>query len=76
MTFSLTATPPGTPGIGPLKATPKSIRLISLIAEKPDAGAAVGVRAEAADLKVEGDRLGDALEGQVALEHEALLGLP
>src|SRR5262245_1144760 len=38
------------------------------------AGAAVGVRAEAADLKVKGDRLGDALEGQLALEHEALLG--
>ena len=35
VTFSLTATPPGTPGIGPLKLTPKSVRLISVVAEKP-----------------------------------------
>ena len=27
--------PPGTPGIGPLNATPKSIRLIEVCAEKP-----------------------------------------
>src|SRR5512146_1500144 len=38
------------------------------------AGAAVRVGTETADLKVEGDGLGDALQRQVALEHEALLG--
>ena len=70
MTFSLTATPPGTPGIGPLKSTWKSWRLIWVVAEKPATGAAVGVRAEAVDLKLEGDGLRDVLDGQVALEEE------
>ena len=35
MTFSLTTAPPGTPGIGPLKLTPKSDRPIWVSAEKP-----------------------------------------
>src|SRR6202012_2130164 len=38
-----------------------------------DARAAVSVRAEAVDLEVERDRLGDALEGEVALQDEAFL---
>ena len=73
MTFSLTATPPGRAGDRAVEGDAVVHPVDHRGRREARAGAAVGVRAEAGDLKVERDRPGDALEGEVALKDEAFL---
>ena len=67
-TLSPTSTPPVSSGA--FHSMPKSLRLIVVVALKPALVLPHGSCADAADLEVERDRLGDAADRQVAVELE------